>query len=107
MLKRMVFLRSQPVKSQMQEVMFSNTAMTVDIAAKSMNRKKRVPQNTAAAHSVEHVGEGDEQQVRTAVGVNAEAEAGGKIIRPETIATKVSSAIIHIASPVRRCSLPM
>ena len=32
--------------------------------------------DTAAAHSVEHIGEGDEQQVRTAVGIDAEAEAG-------------------------------
>ena len=42
-------LRSQPVRSQMQAIRFSNTAMTVDMAAKVMNRKNREPQNCPPA----------------------------------------------------------
>ena len=37
--------REQPVRSTAKEMMFSNTAMMVEAAAKIMNRKNREPQN--------------------------------------------------------------
>ena len=107
MLKRIVFLRSQPVKSQMQEVMFSNTAITVDMAAKSMNRKNRVPQIRPPLMALNTLGRVMNSRFGPLSGLMPKLKQAGKIIRPETIATKVSSAIIHIASPVRRCYLPM
>ena len=76
MLKRIVFLRSQPVKSQMQEVMFSNTAITVDMAAKSMNRKNRVPQIRPPLIALNTLGRVMNSRFGPAVGIDAEAEAG-------------------------------
>ena len=43
------FGRLQPVSSRTQARMFSNTARMVDMAAKTMNRKKRLPQNLPPA----------------------------------------------------------
>ena len=38
------FLRLHPVMSMAKDMIFSNTAITVDIAAKDINRKKKKPQ---------------------------------------------------------------
>ena len=48
-LTRLDFLRVQPVSSMPQQMMFSNTASTVDRAAKAMNRKNRLPHNLPSA----------------------------------------------------------
>ena len=40
---RLDFLRLQPVSSMPQQMIFSNTASTVDMAAKAMNKKNRLP----------------------------------------------------------------
>ena len=42
-LTKLDFLRVQPVSSMPQQMMFSNTASTVDRAANAMNRKNRLP----------------------------------------------------------------
>ena len=44
MLQRTAFLRVQPVKSVAKEMMFWNTAIMVEKAAKDINRKNSVPQ---------------------------------------------------------------
>jgi len=46
---RLDFLRLQPVSSMPQQMMFSNTASTVESAAKAMNRKNREPHNRPMA----------------------------------------------------------
>ena len=46
---RLDFLRLQPVSSMPQQMIFSNTASTVDRAAKAMNRKNRVPHRRPSA----------------------------------------------------------
>ena len=43
-MQRTAFLRVQPVKSVAKEMMFWNTALMVEKAAKDMNRKNSVPQ---------------------------------------------------------------
>ena len=48
-LTRLDFLRVQPVSSMPQQMMFSNTASTVDRAAKAMNRKNRLPHSRPSA----------------------------------------------------------
>lgn len=64
--------------------------------------------DTSAVHSVENVGQGDmKSRLGPASGWIPKLKHAGKIIRPATIATKVSRNIIHSASLVSFCSLPM
>ena len=46
---KQVFLRFHPVSSLTQQTMFSNTAKTVEKAAKVRNKKNRLPQNRPSA----------------------------------------------------------
>ena len=64
MLQRTAFLRVQPVKSVAKEMMFWNTAIMVEKAAKDINRKKQCPPDSAACHMVKHIGQGNENQGR-------------------------------------------
>ena len=99
--------RSPPVSSQMLEIIISNTAITVDIAAKSMKRKKRVPQIRPPFIALKTLGRVMKSRFGPASGWIPKLKHAGKIIRPATIATKVSRNIIHRASLVSFCSLPM
>ena len=49
-LTQLDFLRSQCINSISQQMMFSNTASTVERAANAMNRKNRLPHSRPMRH---------------------------------------------------------
>jgi hypothetical protein len=90
-----------------QERMFSNTAMTVDRAAKAMNRKNRLPHSRPPAMRLKRLGRVMKISRGPLSALTPKAEQAGKMIRPEATATKVSSAATRKASPHSACSRPM
>jgi len=68
------FFRVQLPSSTVMVMMFSNTAMTVERAAKDMTRRAAAP-DAAAHHVLEHVRQGDEQQGRTGIRLYAIGKA--------------------------------
>ena len=89
------------------ERMHSNTAMTVESAAKLMKMKNSVP-HTFPSHicsntdgSVMNTSPGPES------GATPKAKQAGKMMRPVASATPVSRAPMVAASPMSERSLPM
>ena len=95
------FFRLQPHMSMAKEMMFSNTAMTVDRAAKDRNTKNRAPHSRPRGISLKMLGR--VMKIRDApwLGATPKAEQAGKMIRPATKATKVSRMPMRRASPAR------
>ena len=75
MLMAAVFLRLQPVRSMQQDMMFSNTARTVETGRKRHEYEEQAAPQTAERHVVKDIRQRDEDQVRTAVRCHAEGKA--------------------------------
>ena len=74
---------------------------------KGHEQEEQAAPQTAHRHIGEDVGQGDEDEAGAAGLVHAVSEAGGKMMRPAVMATKVSSTTTRTLSPSRACSLPM
>ncbi len=101
------FLWLQPHLSMGKVMMFWNTAMTVDRAAKDMNTKNSAPHRRPRGMALNTLGRVMKIRLGPLSGWMPKAKAEGKITRPTTKATKVSRMPTLMASPMRRCSLPM
>ena len=101
------FLRLIPNISIENDSIFSNTAITVEKLAKVMNRKNKAPQSLPPAILVNILGRVTNISDGPASGSTPNEKHAGKMIIPDTIATKVSSTHILAASPGRLCSLLM
>ncbi len=99
------FVLDTPNKSIAKEMMFSNTAMTVESAAKDKNKKNSIPQMRPPAiwlniwGSVIKIREGPEP------GSIPKEKQAGMIIMPAINATNVSSMPMLMASPLKERSL--
>ena len=89
------------------ETMFSNTAMMVERAAKDMKTKKSAPNTRPPGISLKILGRVTKTRPGPCAESTPNAEQAGKMIRPAISATKVSSSVMLIDSPVRERSLPM
>ena len=92
--------RLHPVKSIAKEMIFSNTAMMVEIAAKDIHRKKMLPQTLPPLIALKMFGSVMNTSPGPLPGFTPNAKLAGKMIIPATSATKVSSTVTQIASPV-------
>ena len=101
------FFLLQPVRSIEQDIIFSKTAITVDIAANAMNMKNRLPHSLPPGILLKIFGRVTKIKFGPLSGLTPNEKQAGKIIRPENSATNVSSAAILTDSPARECSLPM
>ena len=106
-LTRHAFLRGVPHWSMVKLMMFSNTAITVDSAAKVMNRKNSVPHSWPKGISLNTMGSVMNTRLGPEPGSTPNAKHDGKMTRPAMSATMVSSTATRSASPVMRCSLPI
>ena len=87
--------------------MFSNTAIIVERAANVRNRKKSAPQILPPAMEAKIFGSVINIRLGPLFGSTPYEKQAGKIIRPDTIATNVSSTTMFIDSPKRAWSLPI
>ena len=101
------FFRLQPHRSMAKLMMFSNTAMMVDSAAKVMNRKNSAPHRRPPAIWLKTLGRVTKTRPGPSPLLTPKAEQAGKMIRPDIRATLVSSRVTLMASPVRRRSRPI
>ena len=63
-----------PVRSIANEMIFSNTAIIVDAAAKSIQRKKILPQILSSCHRIKYIRQCDKIKILTAVRVDSESK---------------------------------
>ena len=94
-------------RSMPQEIMFSNTAKIVENAAKDIKTKNSVPQILPPAIPLNTLGRVMKIRFGPLSGLMPKAKQAGKIISPETNATKVSRMAMLMDSPRRLWSLPM
>ena len=100
------FRRSQPNTSMLMLMIFSNTAITVDNAAKDINTKKSIPHNVPLGIWLNTFGSVINSSDGPASGrIPKEIHTGITII-PATNAISVSNTNTLIASPVSLRSLP-
>ena len=104
---RQARLRDQPHSSMLKLMMFSNTATTVDSAAKLMNRKNSVPHSCPTGIWLNTLGSVMNTRPGPLPGSTPNAKHAGKMMRPATSATAVSKPQMRSASPVSERSLPM
>ena len=97
----------QPWLSIQYEMMFSNTAISVVMAANAMKRKNSVPHILPPSMDENTLGNVMNKRLGPEPGLIENEKHAGKIMRPENSATKVSSEMILTDSPVSDCSLPM
>ena len=95
------FFRLHPVKSMAKDKMFSKTAITVDTAAKIINKKNKAPQILPPAMELNTFGSVIKIRLGPSPGSTPYAKHDGKMIRPAIKATKVSRSVTRTASPVR------
>ena len=95
------FLRSHPNISMEKLKIFSNTAITVDMAAKDIKMKKRVPQRRPPAIWLKIFGNVTNTSPGPSPGLTPKAKHAGKMTRPAAKATKVSKRQILKDSPVK------
>ena len=81
-------------------MIFSNTAMIVEHAAKNMHRKKIVPQILPPPIALKIFGSVIKIRLGPLSGCTLNAKHAGKIINPAISATNVSSTVTQTASPV-------
>ena len=106
-LNKTALLRFQPHRSIAKDRMFSNTAITVDSAAKDINRKNRAPQSLPPAIWLNTFGRVMNTSPGPAPGSTLNAKHAGMMIRPAISATNVSRIRILILSPARVHSFPI
>ena len=87
--------------------MFSNTAITVESAAKAMQRKNTVPHNCPNGICSNTAGRVRNTRLGPESGATPYAKHAGKMMRPAMMATSVSMPAICTASPVSLRSRPM
>ena len=97
----------QPVRSRIIARMFSHTPSTVDIAAKIINMKNRLPHIRPPDILLNTVAMVSKRRLGPALTSRPYVKQAGKMIIPARIATKVSRRITFTDSPIRECSLPM
>ena len=103
---RMTTLRREsPHLSMLQARRFSNTAMTVESAAKLMNRKKSEPHSWPRGICSNTEGSVMNTSDGPASGLTPNARQAGKMMRPAMRATKVSRPQMRSDSPVMERSL--
>ena len=90
-----------------QAIIFSKTAITVDNAAKLINKKNKVPHNLPLGIELNMFGSVTNINPGPAPGFIPYAKHAGKIIKPAVKATKVSSPVIIKLSPINERSLLM
>ena len=93
--------RLTPVQSRNIARMFSNTARTVDNAAKVINRKNKDPQILPPAIFAKMFGRVTKIRLGPAPASTPKVEHAGKMIRPAMMATIVSRIITLMDSPIR------
>lgn len=81
--------------------------MTVDSAAKDINTKNSAPHRRPPGMELNTLGRVMKIRFGPASGVTPKANAEGKMTKPTTKATNVSKMPTLMASPNRRCSLPI
>ena len=86
---------------------FSNTAITVVIAARVMKRKKRNPQHLPPPISEKMFGRLRKISPGPEPGLIPKEKQIGKIISPAVRATNVSSTMMNTLSLLRECSFPI
>ena len=101
------FLRDQLNKSVKQETMFSKTAMIVVKAAKNRKIKNNPPHNCPSGILLKIFGRVTKIKPKPLSGFTPKAKQAGKMISPETKATKVSSKVMLMLSPSNERSLSM
>ena len=106
-LTRQAFLRGVPHWSMVKLLMFSKTAMTVDSAAKLMNRKNSVHHSWPKGIMSKTAGRVMKTRLGPAPGSTPKAKQLGKMIRPAMRATRVSMPAMRTDSPGRLCFLSM
>ena len=104
---RTAFLRLQPNISIAKAIIFSKTAITVDIAANDIKTKNKVPQSLPKDIELKIFGSVAKIRPGPCPGFTPNAKHDGKIINPAIKATKVSSTMIFNASPAIAFSFPM
>ena len=87
-------------KSMEKLMIFSNTAMIVDKAAKLINTKNRVPKILPPAIWLKILGRVTNTSPGPSPGFTWKAKQAGKIIKPASRATRVSKTQIRMDSPV-------
>ena len=100
-------LRDQPHWSMEKRRMPSNTAMTVESAAKLMNTKKSVPQTWPSHICSNTLGRVMNTRPGPESGATPKAKQAGKMMRPVASATPVSKAPMVAASPMSERCLSM
>ena len=100
-------LRFHPHRSIAKDRIFSNTAMTVDSAAKDINRKNKAPQSLPPAIWLNTFGSVINTSPGPAPGSTPNAKHAGMMINPAINATNVSRIRILTLSPASVHSLPM
>ena len=88
------------------DIIVSNTAITVENAANDINRKKRLPQTLPPVIALKMLGNVIKIKLGPLSGFTPKAKHAGNMISPATIATKVSSIAIFTDSPKRDLSFP-
>ena len=101
------FFRLQPKVSMQLAMMFSKTARTVVKLAKVIKRKKSAPQTRPPVMLTKTRGSVWKIRDGPASGSTPKAKQAGKMMKPLIRATKVSSAQMRMASPVRVLFLDM
>ena len=107
-----IFVLLRFVSSNQKDIIFSNTAITVESAAKRMKRKNSEPISLPAGmllNIFESVVKRNEESTVPASAVTPllYVKQAGKTIRPDVTAIIVSSEIIVAASPKRPLSFPI
>ena len=87
------------------EIIFSNTAITVESEAKDINKKNKAPHICPPAIKTNTLGKVIKIKLGPLSGLIPNEKHAGKIINPAIIATKVSSTATFVASFKSVCSL--
>ena len=101
------FLREAPVRSMQQDMMFSNTASTVENAANAMNTKNRLPHKRPIGMWLKILGRVTKIRFGPLSGETPNAKHAGKMIKPAVNATNVSRMATLTASPMSARPLPI
>ena len=88
-------------------MIFWNTAITVDRAAKVIKRKKRLPHSLPPGISRNTLGRVTNTSPGPSPGLTPKAKQAGKMIKPDKTATQVSKTRMLTASPARLRSFPI
>lgn len=102
-----LFFLDHPFRSIQNAMIFSNTAITVESAAKLRKIKNIVPKKEPIGMFEKTFGRVSKTKLGPLPGFTLNAKHAGKIINPATIATNTSRLPIVIASPNKLLSLLM